>query len=201
MICAYALQALSESMRAHLRLNFDHEEARDEQVLTPCCDRHHQRVHVLPAPDVSHFTGSTLIKCVVCSQVLAAYPTTIRRRILRHLYLHHVRASYIFQGCRQKFLDALLGISKVRKSATRGLLPCPNSHGGRAAGDVPSLFRTQPACQHTEARTAYGHHPANASLCNAILLYPQQPAQMSGCPIGRWSYTCRRRTSLWRATT
>ncbi len=48
MVCPCILQALSESMRAHLRLNFDHEEARDEQVPTllatqtmpmPCCDR------------------------------------------------------------------------------------------------------------------------------------------------------------------
>ena len=46
-------------------------------------------------------------------QVLVAYPITIRRRILRHLYLRHVRATYLFQGCRQKFLDALLGISKA----------------------------------------------------------------------------------------
>ena len=47
-------------------------------------------------------------------QVLEAYPATIRRRILRHLYLRHVRSTYLFEGCRQKFLDALLGISKVR---------------------------------------------------------------------------------------
>ncbi len=66
-----------------------------------------------------------------CAQVLAAYPTTIRRRILRHLYLHHVRASYIFQGCRQKFLDALLGISKVIAPAMRGLWRCLTGHGGR----------------------------------------------------------------------
>lgn len=46
--------------------------------------------------------------------MLEAYPATIRRRILRHLYLRHVRSSYLFEGCRQKFLDALLGISKVR---------------------------------------------------------------------------------------
>ena len=60
-------------------------------------------------------TGCVLLKSTRgCVQVLAAYPTTIRRRILRHLYLRHVRGSYIFQGCRQKFLDALLGISKVR---------------------------------------------------------------------------------------
>lgn len=62
-------------------------------------------------------------------QVLAAYPTTIRRRILRHLYLRHVRASYIFQGCRQKFLDALLGISKVCLTI-RCEQPRSTGHGG-----------------------------------------------------------------------
>ena len=46
--------------------------------------------------------------------MLEAYPANIRRRILRHLYLRHVRGTYLFEGCRQKFLDALLSISKVR---------------------------------------------------------------------------------------
>jgi hypothetical protein len=30
-------------------------------------------------------------------QVLSIYPTTIRRRILRHLYLRHLRGSYLFR--------------------------------------------------------------------------------------------------------
>jgi hypothetical protein len=38
--------------------------------------------------------------CCCCRkhfQVLSIYPTTIRRRILRHLYLRHLRASYLFR--------------------------------------------------------------------------------------------------------
>eukprot|EP00884_Botryococcus_braunii_P021334 jgi/Botrbrau1/7885/Bobra.9_2s0059.2 len=45
--------------------------------------------------------------------VLSAYPSTIRRRLLRHLYLEQLRSCYLFQGCRQKFLDAVLSIAKV----------------------------------------------------------------------------------------
>lgn len=46
-------------------------------------------------------------------QVLHSFPTTIRRRILRHLYLKHVRAAYLFKGVRQKFLDALLSVARI----------------------------------------------------------------------------------------
>lgn len=37
-------------------------------------------------------------------QVLSIYPTTIRRRILRHLYLRHLRASYLFRWVRSPSL-------------------------------------------------------------------------------------------------
>eukprot|EP00775_Hariotina_reticulata_P010172 gene10172-10332_t len=46
-------------------------------------------------------------------QVLSIYPTTIRRRILRHLYLRHLRASYLFRGTPRKYLDALLAASRL----------------------------------------------------------------------------------------
>ena len=41
------------------------------------------------------------------------FPTTIRRRILRHLYLRHFRNAYLFKGVRQKFIDALLGVARI----------------------------------------------------------------------------------------
>eukprot|EP00775_Hariotina_reticulata_P002549 gene2549-2852_t len=41
-------------------------------------------------------------------QVLAVYPTTIRRRILRQLYLAPLKECYLFQNCGVKFLDALM---------------------------------------------------------------------------------------------
>ncbi|EFJ39217.1 hypothetical protein VOLCADRAFT_45039, partial [Volvox carteri f. nagariensis] len=45
--------------------------------------------------------------------VLGIYPTTIRRKVLRHLYLHPVRSCYLFKGCKQRFLDALLTVARV----------------------------------------------------------------------------------------
>lgn len=52
-----------------------------------------------------------VIGCV--EQVLGIFPTTIRRRILRHLYLGHVKNAYLFKGVRQKFLDALLSVARI----------------------------------------------------------------------------------------
>lgn len=45
--------------------------------------------------------------------VLSVYPTTIRRRILRHLYMRALGSAWLFQGCRQKMLDAVLAASKI----------------------------------------------------------------------------------------
>ncbi|KAI8473908.1 MAG: hypothetical protein J3K34DRAFT_391553 [Monoraphidium minutum] len=46
-------------------------------------------------------------------QVLAALPSSLRRRVLRHLYLGLLTDSWLLEGCRLKFLDALLGAAKV----------------------------------------------------------------------------------------
>ena len=46
-------------------------------------------------------------------QVLSIYPSTIRRRILRHLYSRHLKAAYLFAGTPRKFLDALLASSRL----------------------------------------------------------------------------------------
>ncbi len=51
--------------------------------------------------------------CCHARQVLHIFPTTIRRRILRHLYLAHFRNAYLFKGVRQKFIDALLGVARI----------------------------------------------------------------------------------------
>lgn len=45
--------------------------------------------------------------------MLSVYPTTIRRRILRHLYLERLQSTYLFRGCGQKFLDAVLAASRL----------------------------------------------------------------------------------------
>ena len=55
------------------------------------------------------------------------FPTTIRRRILRHLYLRQVRNAYLFKGVRQKFIDALLGVARIElfMPQARPCLPTP----------------------------------------------------------------------------
>jgi hypothetical protein len=40
--------------------------------------------------------------------VLGVFPTTIRRRTLRHLYNAPLHSCWLFGGAKQKFLDALL---------------------------------------------------------------------------------------------
>ncbi|KAL4435944.1 hypothetical protein ABPG77_000706 [Micractinium sp. CCAP 211/92] len=45
--------------------------------------------------------------------VLGAYPSTIRRRVLRYLYLDVLQSSQLFDGARQRFLDALLVAARV----------------------------------------------------------------------------------------
>ena len=44
---------------------------------------------------------------------MVIFPTTIRRRILRHLYLRQVHMAYLFKGVRQKFIDAILGVARI----------------------------------------------------------------------------------------
>lgn len=45
---------------------------------------------------LTEHNGSAAAACII-PQVLSIYPTTIRRRILRHLYLRHLRSSYLFR--------------------------------------------------------------------------------------------------------
>ena len=46
-------------------------------------------------------------------QVLGIYPSTIRRRILRHLYQSQLHRCYLFADCKPKFLDAVLAAARV----------------------------------------------------------------------------------------
>ncbi len=48
-------------------------------------------------------------------QVLAIYPQTIRRRVLRHLYMESVKNCYLFAGCNSKFLDLVLSLGRVEQ--------------------------------------------------------------------------------------
>lgn len=62
-----------------------------------------------------HFT------CLHCPQtqehsdekVLSSLPSTVRRRLLRHLYLAPLQRCYLFKGVKQKLLEALLAAGRV----------------------------------------------------------------------------------------
>lgn len=45
--------------------------------------------------------------------VLAPYPTSIRRQVLRYLYLPALDQAYLFAGAKKRFLDALLAAARV----------------------------------------------------------------------------------------
>ena len=67
------------------------------------------------------------------------FPTTIRRRILRHLYLRQVRNAYLFKGVRQKFIDALLGVARIELFMPQAR-PCPPTP------QLTQLYLPMPAC-------------------------------------------------------
>ncbi|KAL6748583.1 ankyrin repeat-containing domain protein [Haematococcus lacustris] len=46
-------------------------------------------------------------------QVLAIFPQTIRRRVLRHLYIKPIKECHLFAGCKPKYLDAVLAAGRV----------------------------------------------------------------------------------------
>ena len=69
--------------------------------------------------------------------VLAIYPAALRRRVLRHLYGHLLRASYLFSGTPQAFRDALLAEARLDM-----FLPGVEVLGlGDAAGEVCLLVQ------------------------------------------------------------
>jgi hypothetical protein len=62
--------------------------------------------------------------------VLGVFPTTIRRRTLRHLYNAPLHSCWLFGGAKQKFLDALLLGARVELFGPKV--------GGTAGGAVVS---------------------------------------------------------------
>ena len=87
------VQTLQKSMQEHLRLHFNNEEASDEQVPKPPGDAvlppatlpatplKQAAPSEAPCPSTIDSLGAAL------PQVLGIYPSTIRRRILRFLYI------------------------------------------------------------------------------------------------------------------
>ena len=46
-------------------------------------------------------------------EVLKAYPSSIRRKVLRQLYLPCIQGCYLFNGVKPRFIDALLAVARV----------------------------------------------------------------------------------------
>ncbi|GIL56055.1 hypothetical protein Vafri_11509 [Volvox africanus] len=103
--------------------------------------------------------------------VLSIYPTTIRRLVLRHLYLQPVRNCYLFKGCKQRFLDALLNAARVElflpgvEIMTEGdnvvdllivmLGECLVSRGGQRIGGVYGTSNMNASALGSEANISF----------------------------------------------
>ena len=72
-------------------------------------------------------------------QVLVIFPTTIRRRILRHLYLRQVRMAYLFKGVRQKFIDAILGVARIELFMPQAR-PCSLLYAFQLLTSLPGIY-------------------------------------------------------------
>jgi hypothetical protein len=46
-------------------------------------------------------------------QMLGSLPTTLRRRVLRHLYGAQLQRCWLLAGVKPKFFDALLGVARL----------------------------------------------------------------------------------------
>jgi hypothetical protein len=49
----------------------------------------------------------------LAGQVLGVYPSTIRRKVLRELYLPQLSSTYLFEGTSKRFLDNLLAEARL----------------------------------------------------------------------------------------
>ena len=94
------------------------------------------------------------------------FPTTIRRRILRHLYLRQVRNAYLFKGVRQKFIDALLGVARIELFMPQAR-PCTLTPSQNLALLAPACIHVPPEAGMPTAPVFPAH-----SNCDAALLLP-----------------------------
>ena len=91
--------------------------------------------------------------------VLNIYPTPLRKRILRFLYLKKLEECYLFNGCKPKLLDALLGsatvhlfMPKVQLLVTHSKLECKAAGGPAEICNCPALWQSP----HAWGRNAQG---------------------------------------------
>ncbi|KAJ9523339.1 hypothetical protein QJQ45_005385 [Haematococcus lacustris] len=74
--------------------------------------------------------------------VLANYPATIRRKVLRHLYLSTVKSCYLFRGAKARFMDAFLAATRMElympQATTHLMSQCFDDVSVLSEGDVVS---------------------------------------------------------------
>eukprot|EP00879_Flechtneria_rotunda_P011052 GHRR01011548.1.p1 GENE.GHRR01011548.1~~GHRR01011548.1.p1 ORF type:complete len:827 (+),score=254.22 GHRR01011548.1:335-2815(+) len=88
-------------------------------------------------------------------QVLAVYPTTIRRRILRQLYSMPLKECYLFDKCGVKFLDALMLGARVE-------LFLPKVEIVSSLDHVNELYIVMAGHVELVPPSSYGQAPANS---------------------------------------
>lgn len=81
-------------------------------------------------------------------QVLGIYPPTIRRRILRFLYLEVLQQCYLFRDSRIKYLDALLAVAKIELFMPKSEVFSEGDHVNELAIVVGGVLEVAPSVDY-----------------------------------------------------
>jgi hypothetical protein len=84
-------------------------------------------------------------------QMLGSLPTTLRRRVLRHLYGAQLQRCWLLAGVKPKFFDALLGVARLET-----FMPQVTAFGGYVVAygltvGLIKLMRYMPSAGHAPA--------------------------------------------------
>lgn len=132
----------------------------------------------------------------VCFQVLAVYPTTIRRRILRQLYSVSMHECYLFNKCGVKFLDALMLGARVELFLPKvgsGIVQCLDfcmQHLGTVQGACADGRR----CCHKQV--SLGLHAGCGVWCQQDWP-PTSAMPVRTCSTSVWQHCCLAKVPAW----
>lgn len=120
-------------------------------------------MHVDAILQVARAAAITPLLLSTSLQVLAIFPTTIRRNILRQLYLSSLKNCYLFQNTGTKFLDALmlgarveLFLPKVSQVAFSGK-SCEYAKGNSGAISVTATYAEISALEGNISLEGFSH--------------------------------------------
>eukprot|EP00775_Hariotina_reticulata_P004102 gene4102-4348_t len=108
-------------------------------------------------------------------QVLALYPTTIRRKILRQLYAAPLHKCYLFENCAVKFLDALLMAARVELFLPKALMSRAGPRRGGGSGRRPNRVEGRPVSETSGG----GSGPRGHILQQCAQAPPAAPQRMA----------------------